>query len=312
MASGKARLINPTIALKDLLVASAPEQKLPLEGIFREYGLEVLVLEDSRNAQLAAKRGHIKFDHKTMAVYWMLGFAGWRVIECYVPALHASLCGLGSLRDCLGMDAGLVEVEDKFRERLHWARELLRAPNAEGFEWPAEVPEPGVDRESLALQDQAAHDLSLISTAFAFLHELRHVMFFQDGAPPSRPDEELSCDIWARDILTARIGEYARANSVSYERVLRKRSIAAALGVLTLYETSDRWGDGGNEHYPPIADRIDAALLGTPLQSDDPFWMYFGAVLVAILRGRNHGLDICASSATEYCRALVEAVRATS
>lgn len=170
----------------------------------------------------------------------------------------------------------------------------------------------GADRNGMAPQDQAAHDLTLMSTAFAFLHELRHVMFFRDGAPPARPEEELSCDVWARDFLVAKLGEYARTHGVPYERVLRKRSIASALGVLTLYETSDRWGDAGTKDYPPIADRMDAALLGTPLQPNDPFWMYYGAVLVAILRRRNHTFDAAGTSAMEYCQSLVEEIRLTS
>jgi hypothetical protein len=312
MSQAKTHDIDPNSALMRLLVAAAPEQKLHLEGILRQYDLEVVVQPDARHAQISANPGRIKFDNKTMQVYWLLGFASWRVIECYTPAIYASLCGLGSLSECLGSDPGLPEVEDKFRERLHWARSLLLAPGADQFDWPEEVPIPGSNRNELALQVQAAHDLTLISTAFAFLHELRHVIFFRDGAPPARPEEELSCDVWARDYLTARLGEYARANAVAYERVLRKRSIASAVGVLTLYETSDRWGDAGTEHYPPMADRMDAALRGTSLQPNDPFWMCYAAVLVAILRRRNHMFDVIGTSAMEYCEALVDEIRLTS
>jgi hypothetical protein len=304
--------VDPNTALKDLLVAAAPEQKLHLEGILRQYDLEVLVEPNSSDANLAATPGRIKFDNKTMQVYWLLGFAGWRVIECYTPAIIASLCGLGSLHDCLHSDTGLSELEGRYRERVHLARALLRATNTDRFEWPAEVPAVGTERNELAPQDQATHDLTLISTAFAFLHELRHVIFFRDGAPPARAEEELSCDVWARDFLTARVGEYARTNGTSYERVLRKRSIASALGLLTLYETSDRWGDAGTEHYPPIADRMNAAMRGTPLQPNDPFWVYYAAVLVAILRHRNRAFDAAGASAMDYCEALVEEIRQSS
>jgi hypothetical protein len=101
-----------------------------------------------------------------------------------------------------------------------------------------------------------------MSTAYAFCHELRHIMFAKDGlytnntnvnekeAKASRPEEELACDIWARDFLTSRIGVYAKQQNVEFDRVLAKRSIAAAIGIFVLYETTERIGDAGDEAYP--------------------------------------------------------------
>ena len=91
-----------------------------------------------------------------------------------------------------------------------------------------------------------------------------------------------------------------------------KRSIASALGVLVLYETTDRWGDAGTEHYPPLAERMDAALRSTPLHPDDPFWVYYGAVLVAMLRRQKSALEVIGATAKASCEALVEEIRSAS
>ena len=60
------------------------------------------------------------------------------------------------------------------------------------------------------------------------------------------------CDAWARLFLTEKLAKYAEDEGLSYEQVLKKRSMGLALGALILYEITsekDRWG---NSCYPTI------------------------------------------------------------
>jgi hypothetical protein len=308
----KDRKIDPKIAWKDLLVASAPEQKARLEEILAKYPLDVTVVADVSKSGMSADDELIKFDSRTMRVYWLLGFAAWDVIECYSPVIIGSLEMGGPLNKWLEDDAKLGALEYKIRSRLIDARTLLNAPFPDRCQWPDDLPLPGTDRNDLKTLEVAAYDLTLISTAFAFLHELRHVMYFRDGAPSSRAEEELSCDVWAREFLTSAAGEYARVNDVPYAEVLRKRSMASAVGVFTLYETSEREGDAGTAKYPPIADRMEAALHATPLPPNDKFWIHYASVLLAILRSRKCEFSVTGANAKDYCHAMVEEIRRTS
>jgi hypothetical protein len=132
-------------------------------------------------------------------------------------------------------------------------------------------------------------------------------MFAKDkDAPSSRPDEELACDAWAREFLTQNIAVYAKEQSVDAELVLAKRSIAGAIGIFVLYESSERHGDAGRKDYPPIADRMNVTLGDTPLDRNHKFWATYACVLVAILRRRNMRLAVTAQDSKHLCELLVE------
>jgi hypothetical protein len=47
----------------------------------------------------------------------------------------------------------------------------------------------------------------------SLLYEFRHVMLDRDGARPKDPrEEEMACDVWAREFMTSNLAEYARRN----------------------------------------------------------------------------------------------------
>jgi hypothetical protein len=216
------------------------------------------------------------------------------------------------LQQCLDADTGLADVEYGFLAMTGGAKSLLAAPTSTQYAWPHDVPVPGVDRKALPIQQQAAFDLTLMSTAFAFLHELRHVMFRHDDVAQPAAEEELACDVWARAFITSGITNYSRLNQLPYDQVLRKRSMASVVGVFTLYETSCRWGDAGTSDYPPIADRMDAALRGTQLPPNDPFWIYYASILLAILRSRHCHFSVAGATGQEYCESMIDEIRRTS
>jgi hypothetical protein len=324
----------PRELIEKLLVASAPERADDLAEIWREYDPRFCISRDSKGVQLSANSERVLFDHKTMCVYWLLAFAGWRALECYCPAVLCSLppsnlahaFGLDeqliaamlpaamTVADVLKLDRGISKVEQRLDEHLYLAHSMLRANALHDSDWPADIPRPGADRDTLANNsERAVFDLACISTAYAFCHELRHVMYAKKrNAPTSRPDEEIACDAWAREFLTAKLGVYAEREGLDYRKVLAKRSMAAAVGIFVLYETSDRYGDGGTEKYPAIADRMDATLRETRLGESDNLWVLYAAVLIAILRRRNKMPAVQALSPKRLCELLVDEIRRTS
>ncbi len=262
--------------VKNLLKATAPERLEDLKVLWEKYKPEFFVADDGSGILLSANKRRVVFDQKTMSVYWLLSFAAWKVLDCYSPAVLCSLPPDG-LAERLGLDPrqlpptypagtttaqvlqddqGLAEAEARFEELVYTARSIMAAEEFQQEIWPPHVPFPGSDRALLSGQDKATFDLACMSTAFALCHEIRHVMYAKDENPPSsRPDEELACDCWAREFLTAKLGVYASDQSRDYEDVLSKRSMAAAVGIFVLYESSERHGDAGSEDYPPLPDR---------------------------------------------------------
>jgi Peptidase U49 len=323
----------PCEYVEKLLRASAPERTADLKTLWDKYQPEFYVADDGAGVMLSASKKRVVFDQKTMSVYWLLSYAAWRVLDCYSPAVLCSLPPDG-LAERLGLDPGqlpptnpagttietvvrddngLAASESRFDELIYAARTILNAKEFLHDAWPGGIPFPGAERESLPAQDRATFDLACMSTAFAFCHEIRHVMYAKDqNAPSSRPDEELACDCWAREFLTAKLGVYAREQEGNYEDILGKRSMATAVGIFVLYESSERHGDAGSEDYPPLADRMDATMRNTPLMPNHNFWVFYACVLLAILRRRRVTPNVTAQNAEELCALLVDKVRETS
>lgn len=65
--------------------AAAPESAAEIDGLWERYHPKVAVVEDQSGITLDATRERIAFDPKTMDVFWLIGFSGWRAIECYSP-----------------------------------------------------------------------------------------------------------------------------------------------------------------------------------------------------------------------------------
>ncbi len=146
-----------------------------------------------------------------------------------------------------------------------------------------------------------------MAVAFTLFHEFRHVMLDRDGMRhKDLREEELSCDAWARDFLTAKLAAYATDHGHDYEEVLAKRSMGLALAALILYEITPFWDHGGNQQYFSVAVRLQAILENTPLPPDSHFWVFTASLLIGILRQKHISLDdVSSTSALELTRALL-------
>lgn len=267
--------------------AAAPERAAEIDGLWTRYSPRVVVVEDQSGISLDATRERIAFDPKTMDVFWLIGFSGWRAIECYLPHVILSAACEKTLHELFEGDDELPEVEHAYKERLAAARNLIEQRDADAAPWPDDLPHPVSDRDALDDdQHKATFDLVLISLAFAFFHEFRHVMLDVDGSRPSeRREEELLCDVWAREFMTVKLEGYARSHSHDYREVLRKRSMGLALAALILHEITPKYVL--NPHYFSIKARLTALLADTKLPVDDNFWRFVAALLIGMFR-REH------------------------
>jgi hypothetical protein len=72
----------------NLLKASAPERLDEITALWKQYDPQFFVADDGPGVLLSTNSKRVVFDLKTMAVYWLLSFAGWEVLECYSPAVR--------------------------------------------------------------------------------------------------------------------------------------------------------------------------------------------------------------------------------
>ena len=279
--------VSPKEAVQLLLQGGVPERVDDLTELWRRYPVAVHAQADAKYITMAASRHGIIFDFKTIDVFWVLGFSGWRAIECYAPAVYVSArCG-SDIDMLLRDDSGLPVIEWEYKQRLAAAQALIESDVSQQTFWPTDVPQPCL-REALTNdQDRTAFDLTGYATAFIFLHEFRHVMLdFDDERHADRREEELACDVWARDFMTAKLAAYAVSHSHNYNEVLQKRSMGFALAGLILHEVTPLISLGGNESYFSLKDRLQALLTGCPLPPESHYWTFAASLLVGVYRRR--------------------------
>lgn len=300
-----------TNAVLRLLRSTVPERAQELDVLWRKYRPDVEIAPDSSGVEMNATRERIRFDNKTLRAIWLMGFSSWNCLAIYSPAILVSELLAVPIDKILDADDDRGILEADYRGWMSIASTLLSGSGSGDDVWPEGIPEPGANRDSLGtIELKATFDLVCMATAFIFLHEFRHVMYDRDeDRPASMPDEEASCDVWARSFITQRIGEYAHENAVEFNSVHDKRSMALAMGASVLYELTPvhaRWG--GTTH-PPIADRIHSLVTGTGPSSMSNYWMFAACLMTGILRRENRSLSIVSMGSQELVEIMIEQLR---
>jgi hypothetical protein len=67
------------------MTGAVPERNDEIQDLWKQYHPNVILTQDANRITLNATKDRIKFDAKTMEVFWLIGFSGWRAIECYSP-----------------------------------------------------------------------------------------------------------------------------------------------------------------------------------------------------------------------------------
>lgn len=276
-----------------LLRGTVPERAREIEALWERYNPQVILASDAHRVTLDANKERIRFDAKTMDVFWLIGFAGWKAIECYSPSVVVSAATEQTLANVIADDLSLGDVERYYKERRVAAQALIDAADPSAVPWPDDIPRPQADRDSLDdPQLKAAFDLTCVAVAFTFLHEFRHVMLDHDDERPSDVrEEEMACDVWAREFMTANLAAYGTQYGHDYAAVLRKRSMGLALSALIIYEITPSLYHGGSRTYFSTRDRLQAILDNTQLPDTDHFWIFAASLLVGIHRQRGGLVD---------------------
>ena len=298
---------DPREVIKALLVGAVPERRADIERLWRKYNPRVEVCDNARGITLKATREKIEFDLKTADVFWLIGFGGWRAIECYSPLVLLSFKRNQQIEALIRDHGHLPEIERDYRERRAAVHSLLDATSASDIKWPPDLPRPSASRDAIdQSQYKTTFDLTLLALALALFHEFRHVMLdIDEKRPPDRREEEMACDVWAREFMTANAGAYAEAHLHSYQQVLQKRSMGFALAALVLHDITPVWDHGGNAEYFSLADRLTAILGNTALPDQDHFWVFTASLLLGVFRQRGTPVNVPAMSPRNLSECLI-------
>lgn len=298
---------TPEQIVEGAMFEVAPERRGEMRRLWTQYKPQIEIVSTANLLTLNANGRRIEFDPNIWDVFWLIGFSAWRAIEAYAPHVSLSANQNRSLADLFAADDQLGVVEWDYRAGLAAAQRLIAPYTLNEAPWPPTIPRPTASRNSLTnAPDQVAFDLCGFAVVGALLHELHHVMLDQDKRRPSdRREEELMCDVWARDYMTAKLARYARLHGHAYRKVLEKRSMGLALLALILHEITPQWAHGGTTTYFSIADRFTALIDNTRLPSDSVFWLWTASLLVGVCRQRSISFDIVPTNACELTRNLI-------
>lgn len=276
-----------------LLRGTVPERAQEIVALFERYHPQVILADDAHSLTLDANKERIRFDAKTMDVFWLIGFAGWKAIGCYSPSVIVSSATGQTLTAVIADDLGLADVERDYKERRAAAQALIDAADPNDAPWPDDIPRPQANRDAIDDPEfKTAFDLTCFAVAFTFLHEFRHVMLDRDDQRPADVrEEEMACDVWAREFMTANLAAYAAKHGHDYVEVLRKRSMGLALSALIIYEITPSLYHGGSRAYFSTRDRLQAILDNTQLPGTDHFWVFAASLLLGIHRQRGGPID---------------------
>ena len=99
------------------MVGCVPEREDEILSLWKQYNPDVIVLNDSKHITLNASGKRIAFNAKTIDVFWLISFCGWRAIECYMPHVMLSISASKSIADLLKSDDELDDFERAYKER---------------------------------------------------------------------------------------------------------------------------------------------------------------------------------------------------
>lgn len=301
---------DQTIVLH-LLCGAVPERANEISGMWARYAPAVEVAPSAAGTTMNANRHRVRFDTKTIDLFWLLGFSAWRSIEVYSPALVITMLWGLTLDQALHIDEKVTAFERDYKERMEAAASLIAADLTGDIVWPPDVPKPQADRDNFSdPQDKVAFDLTALALAFALLHEFSHVKLLAEKAQPNTlPEEELLCDVWAREFMTAKLATYAQDHGHSYEEVTQKRAMGLALAATIIHAITPTAAQWGNSQYPPFSDRIEAIVSGFNLPPDSWFWFFLACLLIGIMRQEHRPLDIVGGTPQALAKALIAGLR---
>lgn len=301
----------PMNAIDMIIEAAVPERATGWRDLRDRLSVTFHVIEDRSGVTMQARGRRVEFDHKTMAWIWLLGFTGWEAFRVHGPHVFWSNLTVQPIDDLMrANDAGYATAQIDYDTLMYALRDFAALQDFDDKEdWPEGIPPIQKDKAGMNIEEQAAFDLTMIATAYVLLHEVRHVEFTAAGTRPTRSEEEMTCDAFARDFILTDIAKYAATTGQDAEDVLAKRAAGIAIGVYALYGLTPASNRGGSTDYPPVADRIEALFPAVSLPDGHWFWDFAGSLLVALVVSRQPTAVIPPLSGASLLHALVAMIR---
>lgn len=241
-----------------------PERNDDLKKLFDRYQPRFTLVDDLDDDGLPAlvMRGgvyvHVHANHRVFRLFWYGCYVVW---DAYAEGAHALLEGREARPEAL---KGLVALLEQ----------TLRAPDPTQVVWPAGYPEPGDLRPAGASNEViAAGELATFASAWALLHELRHLQHQQegtsstDGSRIEKHKEELDCDRYAARFLLDQIDTYSNSTGDDPNKVRQKRRLGIVFGLLVLSAMKGQHQDASETH-PSSRERLLSMIREINLQPE--------------------------------------------
>jgi hypothetical protein len=284
--------ISEREAIEKLFEGVVPERLTEVLALHDHYSPHYSLIGDSPGFRLAAGPfGAIQFTQRSLEQLWLFSHAGLQSLRCYSGVIiDAYLRQLPFSCKEIEKIPGQVEHSSRFCELIAHIESLRAVHSEHDFIWPQEIPRPDAGRPG-HIEHAAFYELALIATAYAFLHELRHVMYWVDRDAPEDPiEEEHECDSYARSLILANAKEYAIDAGYPVDKVLTKRSMGLALASGFLFAVTPTNNLPGSSSHPAVSARWRRALQSVDLPDDDCHWLFFSSLALALISSR--GIEI--------------------
>ena len=272
--------------IKALFDGVIPERVAEVMALLNQHTAQFRAVEDRDGFNLEAGGfGAIQYTPRSLRQLWLFGYGG-------MLSLHRYASFVAILRDhsqefrISEIDAipGQVEIDREFSELMAKIEDLKSAFGEADFAWPENIPDP-LDGRPSDVESAAVYDITCIAVTYAFLHELKHIMFQSEGnTPADNREEEHECDAFAKDIILGRISTYCEQSGFPETKVKTKRAMGIALASVFLLFATPRHLVGGSQTHPPVHGRWRSVVDGVDLSEDNHFWLYFSSMAISMLR----------------------------
>jgi hypothetical protein len=299
----------PNEAIKQLILASAPERQEEFDNFWNTYNPQVVFTEDKSGFTLkAGAYGSVLFDHKTMCHLWLLGFSAQYAYHAYLYFLTTSqLAQIPFSPNLPFIKKEFAIVLQASRSIINDVQQLTDIDNIDHFNWPAAVPEPDFGKPK-DINGGMVFDLLCMAAGYCFLHELCHVKNSLAKKIIDPIDEEYHCDEFALKFLLSKIDIFANQTKWDKTWLYTKRAMGyAILTLLYLVMTPEKKWVAPSTDHPPVIERIKLFVKYIDGNVNEHFWTYYSCILLAQISRTNINIeDQVIKDQREYCLLLID------
>lgn len=296
---------SPRTILEALMKGAAPERTDEIAQLIEDNAVVFEIGEDGAQPSLYAKGKSIRINDSMIWLTWLYSFISWRVIETYIPAIGWARATGQLVNDVLDDDDQLGPIEADFKARFSIASHSTSFDQLLAT-WPDDIKLPTNEISAFDSQEKSAFDLACFALASLLFHEMRHVIFTADGnRPENEAEEERQCDLFAKEMLTEKIGTYASEYGEDEQRVLNKRTFGLVIAAIVVIELTPHTERGGSKQYPSIGARLSTFFHGLDLPDDADCWVFLSALLTGLLRRDQRTVTFIPTTFKSYAEALI-------